>query len=195
MDFSKNFSGFNSEKLGTQARLTFQFFYPSILCTFSTFLFFIKPYFYHYFTTWQMILLHIDESRPIEMRRRDHESKSIVLDMGRQTVENWVDGSTAKTPSEVAHDVACSIVVQKGDGWCDFASCGVEAYMLNCSVCSSVCNICHCLKLYIDGLAHVKGISIMGQGMRNMQVNEDFALVAGHVRTLGIVCFNFEDIP
>ncbi|KAK6033355.1 hypothetical protein OSTOST_00433 [Ostertagia ostertagi] len=200
----------SANRFRKQARLTFQFFYPSILCTLSTFLFFIKPYFYHYFTTWQMILLHIiwlcshvcnpfiyayfndrmrhtyremlscarlryllrkrkeshffrtrhsgsrrsntqgksnrmstrstksrdnnfvrnslqmqsrdfeqlcefimrvnplydssegwressddesprEESRQIEMRRRDHESKSIVLDMGRQTVENWVN--------------------------------------------------------------------------------------------------------
>ncbi|VDP43311.1 unnamed protein product [Heligmosomoides polygyrus] len=49
----------SANRFRKQARLTFQFFYPSILCTFSTFLYFIKPYFYHFFTPWQMILLHI----------------------------------------------------------------------------------------------------------------------------------------
>ncbi|VDL78363.1 unnamed protein product [Nippostrongylus brasiliensis] len=49
----------SANRFRKQARLTFQFFYPSVLCTFSTFLYFIKPYLYHAFTPWQMILLHI----------------------------------------------------------------------------------------------------------------------------------------
>ncbi|KAE9414162.1 hypothetical protein Angca_005265, partial [Angiostrongylus cantonensis] len=42
-----------------QARLTFQFFYPSLLCTVATFLYFFKPFFHDFLRSWQMILLHV----------------------------------------------------------------------------------------------------------------------------------------
>ncbi|CAI5455944.1 unnamed protein product [Caenorhabditis angaria] len=57
---SKNKLNQNSaNRFRKQARLTFQFFYPSILCTISTFLFFIKPYTYQSLSGWQLVLLHL----------------------------------------------------------------------------------------------------------------------------------------
>ncbi|CAD6187146.1 unnamed protein product [Caenorhabditis auriculariae] len=57
---SKNKLNQNSaNRFRKQARLTFQFFYPSILCTISTALFFIKPYVYSSLTGWQLVLLHM----------------------------------------------------------------------------------------------------------------------------------------
>ncbi|CAI2355937.1 unnamed protein product [Caenorhabditis sp. 36 PRJEB53466] len=57
---SKNKLNQNSaNRFRKQARLTFQFFYPSILCTISTFLFFIKPYAYESFSGWQLVILHL----------------------------------------------------------------------------------------------------------------------------------------
>ncbi|CAP33781.2 Protein CBG15435 [Caenorhabditis briggsae] len=57
---SKNKLNQNSaNRFRKQARLTFQFFYPSILCTISTFLFFIKPYAFEYLSGWQLVILHL----------------------------------------------------------------------------------------------------------------------------------------
>uniref|UniRef100_A0A1I7X980 G_PROTEIN_RECEP_F1_2 domain-containing protein n=1 Tax=Heterorhabditis bacteriophora TaxID=37862 RepID=A0A1I7X980_HETBA len=49
----------SANRFRKQARLTFQFFYPSVLCTLSTFIYFIKPYAYHFLSPWQMVLLHM----------------------------------------------------------------------------------------------------------------------------------------
>uniref|UniRef100_A0A8R1I197 7TM_GPCR_Srx domain-containing protein n=2 Tax=Caenorhabditis japonica TaxID=281687 RepID=A0A8R1I197_CAEJA len=126
----------SANRFRKQARLTFQFFYPSILCTISTFLFFIKPYAYEYLSGWQLVILHMSrdfeqlcefimrvnplydssegwressDEEPFQpeftkeldsthnqggggLSRYDNEreAKSIVLDLGRQTVEHWV---------------------------------------------------------------------------------------------------------
>ncbi|VDK43035.1 unnamed protein product [Anisakis simplex] len=41
------------------ARLTFQFFYPSLICTVSSVVYFTKPFLIHLLTEWQFVLLHI----------------------------------------------------------------------------------------------------------------------------------------
>ncbi|PIC20106.1 hypothetical protein B9Z55_025414 [Caenorhabditis nigoni] len=57
---SKNKLNQNSaNRFRKQARLTFQFFYPSILCTISTFLFFIKPYAFEYLSGWQLFIFQL----------------------------------------------------------------------------------------------------------------------------------------
>ncbi|VDM52534.1 unnamed protein product [Angiostrongylus costaricensis] len=49
----------SANRFHKQARLTFQFFFPSLLCTVSTFLYFFKPFFHDFLKSWQMILLHV----------------------------------------------------------------------------------------------------------------------------------------
>nr|CDQ00366.1 Bm4720 [Brugia malayi] len=41
------------------ARLTFQFFYPSLICTISSIIFFAKPFMTDILTSWQFVFLHL----------------------------------------------------------------------------------------------------------------------------------------
>uniref|UniRef100_A0A914ZE92 G protein-coupled receptor n=1 Tax=Parascaris univalens TaxID=6257 RepID=A0A914ZE92_PARUN len=133
---SKNKLNVNSaNRFRKQARLTFQFFYPSIFCTVSSLVYFAKPFLIGSLAEWQFILLHAMQSRDFEQlcefmmrvnplydssegwqessddeerqsaaqaypictgnnRNQEpshlvQEPHSIVLDLGRQTVEHW----------------------------------------------------------------------------------------------------------
>uniref|UniRef100_A0AAF5DNA0 HID1 domain-containing protein n=1 Tax=Strongyloides stercoralis TaxID=6248 RepID=A0AAF5DNA0_STRER len=49
----------SANRFKKQARLTFQFFYPSLLCTISSILFLSKPFLYGIFSNWHLIILHL----------------------------------------------------------------------------------------------------------------------------------------
>uniref|UniRef100_A0AC35TYT6 7TM_GPCR_Srx domain-containing protein n=1 Tax=Rhabditophanes sp. KR3021 TaxID=114890 RepID=A0AC35TYT6_9BILA len=49
----------SANRFKKQARLTFQFFYPSLLCTISSIIFLSKPFLYTFLSGWQLITLHI----------------------------------------------------------------------------------------------------------------------------------------
>uniref|UniRef100_A0A0N4ZBK0 7TM_GPCR_Srx domain-containing protein n=1 Tax=Parastrongyloides trichosuri TaxID=131310 RepID=A0A0N4ZBK0_PARTI len=48
----------SANRFKKQARLTFQFFYPSLLCTISSILFLSKPFLFGIFSNWHLIILH-----------------------------------------------------------------------------------------------------------------------------------------
>ncbi|MCP9266320.1 putative G-protein coupled receptor K01A12.3 [Dirofilaria immitis] len=47
------------DRIYLPARLTFQFFYPSLICTISSIIFFAKPFMTDILTSWQYIFLHL----------------------------------------------------------------------------------------------------------------------------------------
>ncbi|CAG9537140.1 unnamed protein product [Cercopithifilaria johnstoni] len=49
----------SAKRFKKQARLTFQFFFPSVICTISSIIFFIKPFMADILTNWQFIFLHL----------------------------------------------------------------------------------------------------------------------------------------
>uniref|UniRef100_A0A0N5BZ58 G_PROTEIN_RECEP_F1_2 domain-containing protein n=1 Tax=Strongyloides papillosus TaxID=174720 RepID=A0A0N5BZ58_STREA len=49
----------SANRFKKQARLTFQFFYPSLLCTISSILFLSKPFLFGIFSNWHLIILHL----------------------------------------------------------------------------------------------------------------------------------------
>uniref|UniRef100_A0A0R3S3H2 7TM_GPCR_Srx domain-containing protein n=1 Tax=Elaeophora elaphi TaxID=1147741 RepID=A0A0R3S3H2_9BILA len=49
----------SAKRFKKQARLTFQFFYPSVICTISSIIFFAKPFMTDILTSWQFIFLHL----------------------------------------------------------------------------------------------------------------------------------------
>ncbi|KHN86634.1 putative G-protein coupled receptor K01A12.3 [Toxocara canis] len=56
---NKNKLNVNSaNRFRKQARLTFQFFYPSLICTVSSVVYFTKPFMADLLTEWQFVLLH-----------------------------------------------------------------------------------------------------------------------------------------
>ncbi|KAK6109932.1 Serpentine type 7TM GPCR chemoreceptor Srx family protein [Brugia pahangi] len=49
----------SAKRFKKQARLTFQFFYPSLICTISSIIFFAKPFMTDILTSWQFVFLHL----------------------------------------------------------------------------------------------------------------------------------------
>ncbi|KAL3981727.1 Serpentine type 7TM GPCR chemoreceptor Srx family protein [Acanthocheilonema viteae] len=49
----------SAKRFKKQARLTFQFFYPSLICTISSIIFFAKPFMADILTSWQFVFLHL----------------------------------------------------------------------------------------------------------------------------------------
>ncbi|OZC05008.1 hypothetical protein X798_08001 [Onchocerca flexuosa] len=49
----------SAKRFKKQARLTFQFFYPSLICTISSIIFFAKPFMKDILTKWQYVFLHL----------------------------------------------------------------------------------------------------------------------------------------
>uniref|UniRef100_A0A0M3HU32 G_PROTEIN_RECEP_F1_2 domain-containing protein n=1 Tax=Ascaris lumbricoides TaxID=6252 RepID=A0A0M3HU32_ASCLU len=80
---NKNKLNVNSaNRFRKQARLTFQFFYPSILCTISSVVYFAKPFMIGSLAEWQFVLLHANGF----INRMD---RADVCSIGEQ-IDRWI---------------------------------------------------------------------------------------------------------